>query len=262
MIKYSIQTNGTLIDNQWIDLFKQYHFLVGISLDGIQITHDFHRRIKGEESFHKVIVAINLLKHNNIDFNILSVITSHMSMYAKDIYRFYKDMNFKYTQFIPCLPPLGGGVGLKPKEFFRFYRELYDEYRKDQQVHISLFDQIHYLLNGQIDCSCGMLGYCSIQIVIETDGSIYPCDFYALQKYCLGNILHHSLKECITNKIAYIFLREEKEYSYVCDDCEFYSICQGNCKRQNVCMFDEYYCGYKELLKYIKNKEDKHNENI
>lgn len=259
-IHFSIQTNGTLMNKEWIALFKQYHFLVGISLDGIQKTHDDNRILLNHGSFDTVIQAIELLKANAIDFNILTVVTSNMSMYVKEIYKYYKDMKFQFVQFIPCLPPLNSDAGLKPKEFFKFYSMLYDEYHKDMSMHISLFDQIHNLFHGVTECFCGMLGYCSIQFVIEADGNIYPCDFYALDKYILGNIQNNNLRECLNHHVAYHFLKEEKEYSYLCEKCEFYTICQGNCKRQNICMFDDNYCGYKELLEYIKNKENDNEE--
>ena len=261
-IKFAIQTNGTLINNDWIDLFKRYNFLVGVSLDGIKKTHDLNRKISGQGSFDIVMSAIELLKKNDIEFNILSVVTSNMVNHAQDIYKFYQDMQFHYVQFIPCLPSLNSDNGLKPKEFFEFYKVLYDEYRKHLSIHISLFDQIHSLFHGGKECSCGMLGYCSIQIVIESDGSIYPCDFYALDQYNLGHIQTRSLKEIFTHNMAYTFLKEEKEYSYRCDECEFYSLCQGNCKRQNICMFNDDYCGYRELLKYIKKREGKYYEEI
>lgn len=259
-IHYAIQTNGILIDEEWIHLFKENHFLVGISLDGIRKTHDFSRQLNGYGSFDKVIQSLDLLNENHIDYNILSVITSYMSNYAKDIYQFYKKKKFSYIQFIPCLPSFNGKGGLKPTEFSHFYKTLYDEYQKDQSIHIALFEQIEKLFEGKNYCSCGMIGYCMIQIVIEANGNIYPCDFYALDKNCLGNINDHHLKECIHSQQAFQFLTEDKNYSLLCDSCEFYKICQGNCKRQNVCLFDDYYCGYQDLLKYIKTKGEYHCE--
>ncbi|MEG0592655.1 MAG: radical SAM protein [Coprobacillus sp.] len=252
-ISYSIQTNGILITNEWIELFKRNRFLVGVSLDGIMDVHDKYRRICNMGTHSKVIESITLLQKNMIDFNILSVITSKMSRYAKEIYEFYKKQNYKYIQFIPCLPSVDGVGGLKPKEFAFFYKELFNEYKKDRTIQISLFEQIALLQNGIRECSCGMLGYCSFQIVIEASGDIFPCDFYALKEYCIGNIHEIDLKCSIVSKRIKSFLEEDKSFSNLCDNCQFFKMCQGQCKRQNVCLFDDEYCGYQDLLNYMKD---------
>ena len=249
---FTIQTNGLLIDEGWIKLFKENNFLVGISLDGIKETHDFNRKSKNNGTFDQVIKNVNLLKINEINYNILTVVTSNMITYPKKIYTFYKKMNFEYVQFIPCLSFFGKSNGLKPKEYAQFFSELYKIWSKDRKIHISLFEEIINIFFGQRNClSCGKLGYCSLQFVIETDGSVYPCDFYVLQKYCIGNINNHSFDDLLKNTNVRKFLEEEKNFSYLCDTCKFYTICQGNYKRQNQCMFDDYYCGYQILLENI-----------
>lgn len=249
---YAIQTNGLLIDNRWIELFKDNNFLVGISLDGIKKTHDFSRKINDTGTFDQVIESINLLKANKINYNILTVVTSNMVNYAAQIYTFYKNMNFEYVQFIPCLGFLGKSNGLKPREYKRFFTELYKIWIKDRKIHISLFEEIINIFNGKRDClSCGVLGYCSLQLVIESDGTVYPCDFFVLDKYCIGNINNDDFNTLVRNINVKKFLEEEKNFSYLCDTCEFYTLCQGNCKRQNECMFDDYYCGYKALLETV-----------
>lgn len=149
IIRYSIQTNGILLNDKWISLFKKNDFLVGISLDGIKKTHDHSRKIKCSGSFEEVIKSVQLLKKNDVNFNVLSVITPYMIKFAKEIYKFYCEEGFDYVQFIPCLPSLDGGEGLLPQQYFEFYKNLYDEYRKNSCLHISLFDQISNLINGE-----------------------------------------------------------------------------------------------------------------
>lgn len=261
-IEYSIQTNGILIDEKWISLFKQNHVLIGISLDGLQKTHDMSRKINNQGTFKDVMHAIESLKRNHIEYNILTVVTSFLSSYAQEVYEFYKISHFKYVQFIPCLPFLNGRGGLKPKEYATFFINLYDQWIKDKKIHISLFDEIDYLFQGKKVCSCGMLGYCSIQIVIEANGDIYPCDFYALDTYCLGNINNIEIKDIIYSQKVKMFLLEDKNFSNLCDNCEYYHMCQGNCKRQNVCMFNDDYCGYKALLNHINKVESKNEKMV
>lgn len=251
-IQYSIQTNGILINEEWIQLFKQNHILIGVSLDGIETTHDSYRKIADQGTFYRVVHNIQLLEKNHIEYNILTVVTPLLSSYAKEIYTFYKKSNFRYVQFIPCLPVLNGEGGLKPKEYSNFFISLYDEWKNDKKIHISLFQAIENLFKGKMICSCGMIGFCSVQIVIEANGDIYPCDFYALDDYCLGNINNMGIKEAIYSQVAQKFLKEDKNFSNQCDDCQYYRMCQGNCKRQNICMFDDDYCGYKEVLIYMQ----------
>lgn len=95
-----------ILDEEWLDFFKENHFLVGISLDGNEYIHN-QMRVKGKEpTFHKVFQHIQQMKKKKIDYNILTVITRQMIPYAKEIYEFYKQQNFQYIQFIPCLPEL------------------------------------------------------------------------------------------------------------------------------------------------------------
>ena len=100
-----------------------------------------------------------------------------------------------------------------------------------------------------------------MQFVIESDGSIYPCDFYCLDDYKLGNIHEHDISQLIKSKVLYQFLKEEKRVSLLCNTCKFRGICNGNCKRQNICYFDDEFCALKEFmtlyekhLHYIKNQ--------
>ena len=124
IIHYAIQTNGYCLNDEWISFFDKYHFLVGISLDGYKNIHD-QVRLKGTQpTFEKILNHIQKIQQTNIDYNILTVVTSQMVPFAKDIYKFYKEQGFEYIQFIPCLPELDHSTehyDLKPKDFYNFY---------------------------------------------------------------------------------------------------------------------------------------------
>ena len=104
-------------------------------------------------------------------------------------------------------------------------------------------------------CICGSLGYCTIQFVVEADGSVYPCDFYCLDQFKLGNILTNDINKMIFSKQALQFLNESKQSYPLCLKCRYRHICHGNCKRMNSCYINEKYCGLKEFM-------DKHEKDI
>ncbi|MEG0451565.1 MAG: radical SAM protein [Coprobacillus sp.] len=254
-IEYAIQTNGLLIDKEWIEIFKENNFLVGVSLDGYKSNHESIRLKQGEGTFDQVMNTLYLLKQNEIDYNVLTVVTSSLAKYPKQVYEFFKDNEIDHIQFIPCLPELDQSTQnyeLKPKEFYSFYKGIYELWKEDiskgKMISISLFDNLAMLFKGIYPHTCGMLGQCQLQMIIEADGSIYPCDFYALDKYKLGNIVFDEISEIRKSQVLHQFLKEEKNYCKLCKHCKFYKVCQGNCKRMNIVYFDENYCGYQQFL--------------
>ena len=259
-IFYTIQSNGLLIDEQWITLFKENQFLVGISLDGYKSIHNYFRKTKRyEETYKKVKESIFLLQENEIEFNILSVLTNQLAKDPKKLFSFYVRNKLTHIQLIPCIPALGkeeDSFSLKPKQFARFYQKLFDlwivEYNKGNYISISLFDNILSLFYGQKVSQCGILGSCTIQFIVESNGYVYPCDFYVLDAYCCGNIHTHSFEEIAKSQVAKQFLIEDKRICDACMMCKFISICNKNCKRMNFSYYTKDYCGYKELLYYME----------
>ena len=254
-INFAIQTNGTLIDEEWAKFFYENKFLVGISLDGFEENNNYFRLDKnGRVQFNKTMEAIKILEKYNVQFNILTVLTNSLSHYPEDLYHFYKKNNFEYIQLISCLSPLGEDnkrTGLKPKNFSKFYKKLFDIWYEDEKrINITLFNDVFPMLIGIPPMTCGMLGFCAIQLVIEADGGVYPCDFYVIDKYRIGNINEDSIFDIVNSEKARKFINEPKRFSSLCKNCRFINICNGNCKRLNISMFEKDYCGYKDFLEY------------
>lgn len=255
-IQYAIQTNGTTLNKEWAKFFKENNFLVGVSLDGFESNHDsFRYDIHKKGQFLNVLKGIQYLKDEAVEFNILTVLTHQLSQYPQQLYQFYKQQKFEYIQLIPCLPgfeEIDDETALKPKDFYRFYKEFFNLWMKDsERFQIGLLNDIIGLFYGYRPVTCGMLGNCSIQFVIEGDGSIYPCDFYVLDQNKLGNINVDALEDIIKSSLSEKFLNEPKRISKQCDICKFKQICHGNCKRMNVVYFDDVICGYQQLLQHI-----------
>ncbi|MGL5042069.1 MAG: radical SAM protein [Culicoidibacterales bacterium] len=257
-VHYALQTNGLLLDEKWGELLSVHDFLVGISLDGYKENSDLFRSdIKRNSTYDRVIEKIELLKAFEVPFNILTVLTSNLARNPEKLYNFYKANELSHVQLIPCLGSLdsekSSESALKPAAFAYFYKKFYqlwyDDYKNGIYMNISLFNDIIPMFRGIPPQQCGMLGFCSPQFVIESDGSIYPCDFYVLDKYACGNVLFDEIYDVLHRTNMQEFLSESKRMSLLCDNCQFREICNGGCKRQNIVYFtDDNYCGYRDFL--------------
>lgn len=258
-ITYAIQTNGYEIDESWFKFFKQHRFLVGVSLDGFAENHDNFRVVTArKKTYTRVYHTIQLLKAWGIDFNILCVLTKQLAKQPLRLYQYLKAEKFQYIQIIPCLPKIGVNVhrdlyALTPQLFESFYNQFYQLWKTDalkgHYMSISFFDDLIPMFFSILPQQCGMLGFCSIQFVVEANGDVYPCDFYAKDKYLLGNVETTNFDSLRYSKKLANFLNESRIYFVGCEKCEFNSICKGNCKVLNVAYFDNEYCGYYHFIK-------------
>ncbi len=255
-ILYSIQTNGILLNDEWVKFFKENSFLVGLSLDGFKENHDYFRITnQNSDTYSNVYKSLELLRRYQVEFNVLTVLTDQLAKQPLKLYNFYKEKKMTHIQLIPCLPEMNSFsslFALTPKRFASFYKTFYDlwvdDLKKGDYMSVGLFDNIIPMYRGLPPQQCGMVGNCAFQFVIESDGSVYPCDFYVLDEYKCGNINTESIREISKNKIIHSFIQEPKRMCTECSTCPFLELCHGNCKRLNVTYFDEEYCGYKEFL--------------
>lgn len=263
-VHYAIQTNGTLIDDAWADFFRKHHFLVGISLDIMKSEHDRCRvDANGCGTFTKVVSAYRLLKEKGIACNILCVLTNALARHPIQVWDFLKKEGVSHVQFIPCLPPLYGNSpdALTPQRFADFYCKLFSlwlaDWEKGHYISVKLFDDvIHFLRNG-IPSFCGMTGQCYPQIVVEADGSAYPCDFYVLEPYRLGNLVQDTLDTMYKSEKMLAFRNRQHQNPQLCTGCTYRSICHGGCKRMQGSMYCEEksrVCGYQLFLDACGNK--------
>lgn len=257
-IHYALQTNAILLNEEWADFFLENKFLIGISLDGYAELHDYFRIDKNHQNtFKKVMKSINLLKDKGVEFNILSVLNSTLAKHPQKLFSFYLKNDLKYVQLIPCIPGLdeeNNPYSLSPKQFSSFYKKYFDlwleELKKGNYMSVTLFDNIIPMFIGRLPQQCGMLGKCAPQFVIESNGDVFPCDFYVLDEYQCGNIINDDLSALAQKEVLIKFLQEERRNCKACDDCPFISICHRNCKRLNLAYYNEHYCGYREFLEY------------
>ncbi len=238
-IFYFIQTNGYTLDDRWARFFQENRFLVGVSLDGTIHTHDrWRKNIRGEGTFRRVMEGIDSLNRYRVPFNILTVVTGDVARTADKVYRFLRKQGFDHLQFIPCMDPLGGkeksAYSLSGEEYGDFLCRIfdlwYDELCRGEQVWIRQFDNYVDMLSGYEPEACDMRGRCGKNYVIEADGSVYPCDFYALDQWKIGDIKREGWEEIDRNRekkgfLEEIFLPEE------CRKCPWAALCRGGCRR-------------------------------
>ncbi len=261
----SIQTNGYGLTEEWAEFFAREKFLVGLSLDGIKSTHDAYRVTrKGEGSFAEIMKTAQLFDHFGVEYNILTVVNGKTGLRAAKIYDFYKKNNFRYLQFIACLDPIGQEPGkqpysLTPEVYGRFLMELfdrwYDDVEKGEQPYIRQFENVVGVLSGYEPESCEQRGICSVQNVIEADGSVYPCDFYALDEYRLGNVAADDFFYLQSNPVTERFVRESAKSMESCRACPYFRICRGGCRRNRITLADgsrkNYFCpAYRMFYEY------------
>lgn len=237
LVSYAIQTNGVLLDEAYCTFFKEHNFLVGVSLDGPKAVHDLYRK---SSSFHstydRVMHGIGLLKKHQVDFNILTVVTQNTVEHVEEIYAFFKGENFSYLQFIPSITDFHDKENyLTSKDYGVFLKKLFELWKKDilagKLISIRQFDNYVQMILGYPPSSCDMSGFCTLNPVIEADGSVYPCDFYSIDNWYMGNIHNKSFESLFSSHKANEFLISNGPLNAECKACTYVKLCRGGCKR-------------------------------
>lgn len=240
-VSYSIQTNGTLFDESWIPLLKKYDFLVGISIDGYKDLHNHYRvDAAGKDTWKTVSHTFQMLTRAGIRTNVLCVVTGPCAKHPDKVYRELKKLGAEFMQFIPCIDPIEEERGkmpfsLTPKAYGQFLCRLFDlwfeDWAKGDYHSIRLFDDyIHILLGCTDHVTCSTCGNCGAYFVVEGDGSVYPCDFFVLDKWKMGALGENTLIEMSNSQQARDFLQWGKEKPADCQRCRWFRLCNGGCK--------------------------------
>ena len=232
-IHHALQTNGLLLDEEWCDLLQEGNFLVGLSLDGTEALHDLHRRtVSGQGSWRQTLAAAALLRKRGVPYNILCVVTEPMAAQGRAVFQALREHGF--LQFIPCLGSLSGERRLQSESYGRFLVDVFDCYERafDQgrPVSIRTFDNWLAMARGLPPESCAMGGRCGRYYLVEADGSVYPCDFYAVVEWRLGSIREQSFARMARTEQARRFT-EPLPLPEACRSCPWLLLCRGGCRR-------------------------------
>lgn len=239
-VSYTLQTNGLCIDAEWAAFLKEKKFLVGLSCDGARRFHDGMRRdCRNKPTYDRVIRAAKIMDAFGVDYNILTVVTAEIARNIGKVYSDLKRHGFRYLQFIPCLNPLDVEEELPYSpgndDYLYFLSTLFDlwmkDFRKGDYYSIRYFDNLYYMFCGESAEQCGMQGHCNIQFVVEGNGDVYPCDFYCLDEYLLGNIKTDSFDMLSRSMSAKSFLSDTAGFDAECRTCRCFKLCRSGCRR-------------------------------
>lgn len=236
-IDNALQTNGLLLDEKWAAFLKKENFLVGLSIDGTAGVHNKNRvDTQGEGTLRRALAAADLLKKHGVNMNVLTVVTNDTAGKTGAIYDFFMERGLPWQQYIPCLDPLGQELGwLAPESYALFLKMLFDRWSRDVMrgrfVYIRQFENYVGMLLGSPAEACGMMGHCTNQYAAEADGSVYPCDFYALDAYRLGNLVTDSFDQLDKKRAELHFIEDSLIKDGQCAACPYYALCRGGCRR-------------------------------
>lgn len=240
-VQYALQTNAQVIDESWAAFLARHHFLVGVSLDGDKAIHDAQRLTPdGRGSFQTVMNALRQLEARQVETNILTVVHAGVARHIERIYRFFSRNQLGYLQFIPCLTPFGVDPAAVPyaltaKRYGQFLNRLFDLWYEDfmagHYVSIRHFDNWVRMMAGEWPELCGMTGRCTCQLVVEADGSVYPCDFYVTDEWKLGDISTSTLTELAESETSHRFVEASLQLPDTCRECQWLPLCRGGCRR-------------------------------
>lgn len=259
--EHSIQTNGYSLNRDWAEFFKRNGFLVGLSLDGTEQLHDkFRVDSTGSGTWNKAVNTLKLLDEFEVETNILCVVTGQAAKKGRQIYRSLTGLGEHPLQFTACMDPLedergGTEYSLTAPAYGKFLCDCFDcwyaDFKRGKFVSIRAFDDyIRRLLRLPV-ISCSATGGCGHYLVIESDGSLYPCDFYALDEWRLGSIFELSYEEALKSSTSAKFVSEGAKRPTKCAECKFFALCRGGCMRDFTGDGENYFCeAYRAFFGY------------
>ncbi|MBI3944761.1 MAG: anaerobic sulfatase maturase [Armatimonadetes bacterium] len=237
----ALQTNGTLLDDEWCEFLREHDFLVGLSLDGPREIHDRYRRDKQSRgTFDAVMAGLRRMQEHGVEFNILCVVNRLNSQHPVEIYRFFRDEGVQFVQFIPIVERLSATgpevseASVRPEDYGRFLCEIYDEWvRRDVgKVYVQLFEVAFAMWLGRGAALCVFEPTCGKGMALEHNGDLYSCDHYVFPEYFLGNIREKPLAELTEQPFQRKFGAEKRDaLPGCCRRCDVRFLCHGECPK-------------------------------
>jgi uncharacterized protein len=237
MVSNSMQTNGVLLDANWCQLFRQFNWLIGISIDGPEEVNDLYRLNKGGQgTWRRVMAGIEVMQREKVEFNVLCVVSQSNVARAREVYRFYRSLGIAHMQFIPLAEFDATGAPLPftitAEEYGRFLCEIFELWWPDRRkVRVRFFDNLAEAVAGQRPGSCTLHETCDSYVVVEYNGDVYPCDFFVEGSWKLGNIHLDSWPEIARRQKRYSFAVKKTLAHPECQVCTYQAICHGGCPK-------------------------------
>ncbi len=290
-IMHTIQTNGTLLDDQWAEFFAEHHFLVGLSIDGPREVHDAYRVDKGGKgSFDRVMKGLAVLRRAGVDWNVLTTVHAASQDRGREVYRFLRDeCGARFMQFIPIVEratpeslPLaeagwGGraagrplyvqdgslvtGRSVSPGGYGRFLIDVFEDWvRRDVgEVYVQMFDVALANWYGEPPGLCVHSETCGLALALEHNGDLYSCDHFVEPGAKLGNIRDRKLLDLVASPRQRQFGQAKRDtLPRFCRECDVRFACNGECPRNRFVRTPDgepglnYLCaGYQLFFKHV-----------
>jgi uncharacterized protein len=264
-----MQTNGTLLDEDWCRFLAAEGFAVGLSLDGPQEMHDRYRVTKSQHPTYKQSMrGYKLLRQHRIPCNILCVVHAQNVQYPTQVYRFFKEIKAQYVEFLPLVEPQPdeeGGVShrsVPALAWGNFLCTIFDEWMGQdiERVNVQIFEEAARTAFGQEHALCIFRETCGDVPVIEHNGDVFSCDHFVNTEHRLGNIRETplvDLLECPTQR-AFGQAKLDTLPRY-CQACEVRNMCHGGCPKDRILRTPDgegglnYLCaGYKRFFTHCR----------
>ncbi len=235
-ISNSLQTNATIISEELAEFIGRYRFLCGASLDGPPDIHNLYRRTKTDSFTHEMTLqGISTLTKNRVPVNIMVLVSAANVNSPLDVYRYLKNKGFTHIQFIPCMEFDEKGVpfpfSIQAEEWGTFLVAVFNEWYKHDitSISIRLFESVLAGLVHNVAIDCYNSSSCNRYLVVESNGDVYPCDFFVQPEYKLGNIRENSFASILASPAYKSFSANKSRWHEDCSHCEFLKLCMGDC---------------------------------
>ena len=249
-----IQTNGTLLTDEWCEFFAKNHWLVGISIDGPQEYHDHYRVTPaGKPSWEKVMQGIQLLKKHRVEWNAMAVVNAYNAEHPLEFYHFFRDNGCQYLQFTPIVERLTehedgrtlasladdreiplADASVTPQQWGNFLCTIFDDWVRHDvgKTFVEIFDCTLANWMGVLPGICAYSKECGHAGVMEHNGDVYSCDHFVFPEYKLGNIRNQSLIDMLYGEKQQAFSRlKHTSLPRQCKECDMEFACHGECPK-------------------------------
>ena len=249
-----IQTNGTLLTDEWCEFFAKNHWLVGISIDGPQEYHDHYRVTPAEKpSWEKVMQGIQLLKKHRVEWNAMAVVNAYNAEHPLEFYHFFRDNGCQYLQFTPIVERLTehedgrtlasladdreiplADASVTPQQWGNFLCTIFDDWVRHDvgKTFVEIFDCTLANWMGVLPGICAYSKECGHAGVMEHNGDVYSCDHFVFPEYKLGNIRDQSLIDMLYGEKQQAFSRlKHTSLPRQCKECDMEFACHGECPK-------------------------------
>jgi uncharacterized protein len=267
-VERTIQTNGTLLDDEWAAFLAENNILVGLSIDGPRDLHDAYRHDgAGRSVFDDVEAAARLLQKHGAEFNVLCTINAANAPYPLEVYRYFRDvLGARYLQFIPIVEvdtaPADGLAGtvtdrsVSPRAYGEFLSAIFDEWVRHDvgEMFVQFFDGVLASYLRGYSSLCILRPTCGEGVALEHNGDVYSCDHFVDTPYLLGNIMETPIGDLVRSEKQVAFGQAKSDtLPRYCRECEYLFACNGECPKNRILLTPDGEPGLNWLCEGLKH---------